>query len=753
MSKLKPVIIAIFLLIAALPAFAQDDPTRLAAAWQVKSYDISAVLPQNATERSFSVKALLALQNVGNGAGTRLTLRISGGAEVAAVKVNDATASFTKGEERLGTSQRSIQRIIITLPFTQPNGAVNVAVEYKLKVDENSGLNALSPLGSQFLPLSFWYPTPNNHFAPKGADFAPFKLSVTAASGETVISSGTQSASSFDQKVYGQPFFVTGSWDTVEAKGVSVFLPKGASEAEKQRANELASLSVEAKTYIASLLGSAPDLPVRIVAVRQGAGFADAGTILLDYGAFRRPKLDVGTVMTIADSLAKTWLGNIRPVRGDNYGVIREGLSLYIATLFLEKQYGKDAADAERLRQRVGYAGVARRDAALSQLAPLDGTYYASVGNKGAMVWRVIAKQMGSEQFFNYVKTQDPFTLLGLRTTFSATYPVLDYWLQNPTDTNLMAGLPVVKAGETTVALRNTGGLVVNVNVTATTEKGEKLTVPVSIPAKDFAEASFKTTAKIVRTEVDSDKYYPQLDYSDDVAPRELEETDALTIIKRAFDKQDFITAEKTARIALQATPHFDEARTWLGRALAGQNKTADADREFKAALAEPLPTAFTEAWANLGLADMNMKANQNSQALAYFDQAILADAEYGSNLAARRGRLRIEASANIDESVKNYFGQLDKAILSGRKADVDALILPGEVSRFAAGATAGQPSTWQTKVLRTDRIDANRVLVEADMAVRRIGSEITETGSATFIVAKIGGSWKLSGVEAFEVR
>src|ERR1700755_464703 len=228
MSKLKPVIIAIFILIAATAAFVQDDPTRLAAAWQVKSYDISAALPQSATDRTVAVKALLALQNVGNGAGTRLTLRISSGAEVSAVKVNDASTTFTKGEERLGTSQRSIQRISITMPSVQPNGAVSVAIEYKLKVEENSGLNSLSPLGSQFLPLSFWYPTPNNHFAPKGADFAPFKLSVTAASGETVISSGTLSASTFDQKVNGQPFFVTGSWDTVESRGVSGFLPKGA---------------------------------------------------------------------------------------------------------------------------------------------------------------------------------------------------------------------------------------------------------------------------------------------------------------------------------------------------------------------------------------------------------------------------------------------------------------------------------------------------------------------------------------------
>jgi tetratricopeptide (TPR) repeat protein len=743
-----------FLFLTCLSAisFAQDD-TRAAAAWQVRNYDISATLPQNPSERSMSVKAALALQNVGNAAGSRITLRINSAAEVSAVRVNDVTATFTKGEERLGTSQRTIQRIVVSVPSVQPNTGTNILVEYALKVEENSGLNTLSPLGSQFLPLSFWYPTPNNHYAPKGADFAPFRLTVNAPSGETVVSSGTLTGNTFEQKTNGQPFFLTGSWEVVEAKGVTVYLPKGASDPEKQRATELANLAVEAKTYMASLLGNATEMPMRIVAVRQGAGYADAGTILLDYGAFRRPKIDVGTVMTLAESIAKIWIGNIRPVRGEGYGALREGLPLFAATQFLEKQYGKDTADVERMRQRVAYVSIARRDAPLNLMSPLDGTYYSSVANKGAMVWRVLAKQMGTDNFFGYVKTQDPLTIFGLRTTFSGIYPAIDYWLQNATDTNLMAGLPVVSGGETRVALRNTGGFQVNVNVTATTDKGEKLTVPVSIPQKDFAEAVFKTTAKIVRTEVDSDKLYPQLDYSDDVAPREFEESDPITVIKRAFDKQDFATAEKTARAALQNTPHFDETRTWLGRALLGQNKVSEADKEFKTALDEKLPTAYTQAWANLGLGDISLRANQNAQAAAHFDQAIRADAEYGSNLAARRGRLRVESGAAVDDTVKAFFVVFDKAILSGRKADVDSLIVPGEVSRFSTGAVSGQPSQWQTKILRTEKIDAYRTLVETEISVKRLGSELTESGTATFVLAKIGNTWKIGGIEAFEVR
>jgi len=732
--------------------FAQDD-TRAAAAWQVKSYDITATLPQNPAERNIGAKAVLSLQNIGNAAGSRLTLRLSSAAQVTSVKVNEGAAVFTKGEERLGTSQKTLQRVIVNVPGVPPNGTVGITVEYTLKVEDNSGLNTLSPLGAQFLPLSFWYPTPNNHFAPKGADFAPFRLSVATAGGETVVSSGTQNGNSFDQKLNGQPFFLTGSWDTVEARGVTVFLPKGASDQEKQRAAELANLAVEAKTYMASLLGSATEVPLRIVAVRQGTGFADAGTILLDYGAFRRQKIDVGTAMTVGESIAKIWIGNAKLVRGEGYGAIREGLSLFVATQFLEKQYGKDTADIERLRQRTAYTSIARRDAPLYLMSPLDGAYFSSVANKGAMVWRVMTKQMSADQFFSYVRSQDPFTVLGLRTTFSNNYAVIDYWEQHATDTDLMAGLPVASGGTTKVILRNTGGFAVHVNVAAYTDKGEKLTTAVSIPEKGFAEAEFKTTSRIVRTEVDSDKLYPQLDYSNDVAPRESDESDPLLVIKRAFDKQDFAAAEKAASDTLKNMPRFDETRTWFGRALLAQNKTADAEREFKAALDEKLPTSFTQAWANIGLGDIAARAGQNAPAAGYYNQAIRADAEYGSNLAARRGRLKVEQAANVDETIKAFFTQFDKAILSARKAEVDALIVPGDVSRFSGGAVTSQPSVWQTKVIRSDKIDANRVTVETEITVKKLGSEVLESGSAVFVLAKIGNAWKITAVEVFEVR
>src|SRR5262249_26518173 len=157
---------------------------------------------------------------------------------------------------------------------------------------DNSGAGTLSPVYSQFLPLSFWYPTPNSWYFARGADHAPFHISVSAPSGLTVVSSGTESTNSFDQKLVGEPFFAAGNWDVVNANGVAVFAPKGASTDAAARSNELASIAAEAKTFAATFLGMNVDAPLRIVGVRRGSGFSSGGTLLVDEGVFRRAKVD-----------------------------------------------------------------------------------------------------------------------------------------------------------------------------------------------------------------------------------------------------------------------------------------------------------------------------------------------------------------------------------------------------------------------------------------------------------------------------
>lgn len=736
-----------FLLFAVSPV-AQDE-TRVTATWQVQKYDIAATLPAAEADRNLTVKANLNLKNVSAAAASRLTLRISPAAEVAAVRVNDQAAEFTKSEEKIGNG--SLQRIAVRVPSIQPGANFSVQVDYKLNVRENSGLNSLSPVGSQFLPLSFWYPTPTNWYFPRGADFAPVRLQVNAANGETVVSSGTQTANSFENKLNGQPFFVTGTWDKIEANAVSVFVPKGLED--KSRADELARLAAEAKTFAATLLGTAPDVPVKIVAVRRGAGFSDGGVIFVDESVFRRQKLDARTVMTIAEATAKIWLGNQTIIGGDGFGAIREGLPQFIATQFLESKYGKEIADVERLRQRTAYAAIVKRDAPLTQVSPLDDYYYTAVSNKGAMIWRLLARRVGQNEFFNQVQTQakdGSLTLAEIRASFPAQKDFLDDAFDQATEMNLLIGVPQAGSGETKMALRNLGAVDATVNIHATTQSGERLTTQSTIRAKNFGEVIFKTTQKIVRVEIDTEKLYPQTDYSDDVAPRDFETSDQIAVIKRAFDQQDFTKAEKSARTALQITPRFDDARVWLARSLAAQNKTAEAEREFRLVLDEKLPTARSLAWANVGLGEIALKSNQNTAA-NFFAEAIRANAEYGATLAARANLNKMNQSSTTDETIKSFFAQFDKAAISGRKADVDALILAGEMTRFSGGIS-GQAQEWTSKVVRVDKLDANNALAEVNLNIRLLNKS-AESGTAVFQLSRVGGGWKLSGVEIFEVR
>ncbi|MGB7069780.1 MAG: tetratricopeptide repeat protein [Pyrinomonadaceae bacterium] len=741
--------IAIF---ATVTAIAQDE-SRASATWHVQRYDISVALPQSENGRVITAKATLKLKNSSAAPAATLSMRISPSAEVTATAINGSPAEHSKREEKINAGN-SLTRIVIRIPPVPSGGELTAIVDYKLTIKDNSGLGAVSPIGSQMLPLAFWYPTPNSWYFARGADYAPFRIEVQHSDASVLVSSGKALVGSYEQKLNGQPFFVVGSWDVVNSNDVAVFLPKGVSAEERKIATDLAVLSADAKAFAATFLGPAPDVPTRIVAVKRGAGFSGGGTTLVDDGVFHRNHIDSLTAMTIAESSAKLWLGNSVAVSDDGSGVITEGLSRYIATQFIESKYGKDVADVERLRQRNAYSAVAKRDSALSVVSPLDDYYYAEVANKGAMIWRILSQRVGTERFFNSVQANmkdSNLNLAELRESFSEQKEILDHFFDQVTDTNLLVGIPQQKGVETVVALRNTGRVDATVTLTADASNGEKFSAVTTIRANTFGEVAFKTTKKLIRVEIDSEKLYPQIDYSDDVAPREFTDSDRLLAVKRSFDKQDFSGAEKSARSVLRDLPRFDDVRVLLGRALLGQGKYPDAEREFQAILAEKLPTARSIAWANEGLAEVAAKLGDSAAALRFAGAAIRADGDFGASLAARSLRTKLNPLPAIDETVKSFFLQFDKAAASNRKADIDSMVVSGEVSRFAGGIS-GSTEQWQTHVTYVDKIDASTILVEANMAIKLLNKE-QETGPAVYRLVKVGNNWKLSAVEVFEVR
>ncbi len=731
--------------------FGQGD-SRPSITWQVQKYEITVTLPQSEADRAIAVKARLDVKNVSSRPASTLTLRIGSSAEITSVKVGDSAIEPSKAEEKVGASV-SLQRLVLRVPSVQPNASLSAIIDYKFSVKDNTGISAVSPLGTQFLPTSFWYPTPNSWFFARGADFAPFHLQVQAP-GQSVVSSGTESGGAFDQKLNGQPFFLTGSWDTINASGVSVLVPKGSGPDEQKRGAELAAIASEARTFIATLLGTPPDVPLRIVTVRRGGGFSGGGTILVDEGVLRRSRVDSISAMNVADAVAKIWLGNAVSVWDDGYGVIREGLSKYVATQFLEAKFGKDVADVERMRQRTAYGAVARRDAPLNMVSPLDDYYYASVANKGAMIWRLLSRKVGQDELFSRIRAQmqnKDLTLAEIRASNVEYKELLDYLFDHVTDANLMAGIPAQAGSDWKVALRNTGPVDVTVNARLTLANGEKMTAPVTIKATSFGEVTFKTPQKAVRAEIDPEKLFPQSDYSDDVAPQEVTDSDLLLAVKRSFDKQEFSTAEATARIVLRDLPRFDDVRILLARSLLALGKTADADREFRSVLDERLPTARSLAWANVGLADIAQRSGQGGQAVKFAEEAIRADAEYGASLAARAIRNKVTASSATDESVKAFFAQFDKSAISNRKAELEAFAIPGDVTRFISGIT-GQAVEWKTNVTHIDKIDPNNIWAETALTIKLLNKE-PASGMTVYRLTRTGSGWRISGVDMFEVR
>ena len=755
--------LAISLLLAfATGALAQTDAR---VAWQVVRYDINADLV--AAARALSARVTINATNVGGAAGRTLTARVNPSAVVGAVSVAGAPAKFTTRVD----GQTRLLLVTTTLPEpVAPGGAVAVTVDYQLPVAENTGVEAISAEGSQFLPLSYWYPTPNSPVAPRGADYAPYRLTVGGAGGDAVVTAGKATSTGFEQALVAQPFFLTGRWETVEgsgdARGVSALIPAGASAEERARAEALVALAAAARSFSAGLLGPAPDQPVRLVVVRRGSGFDAAGTVLIDAAALRRARTDSLTAMSVAEGVARLWVGGATPVQGEGAGAVREGLPRFLAALFVEKQFGREAGEAERARMAFLYARVARRDAPLSQNTPAYDTYFNSAANKGALVWRLLMERVvGREAFLAVLRREfDParqnrVSLSSLRAALGERSggklaELIAGLFDAPTDTDLLVGRAVQAAGEWQATVRNLGSLQAEVNVAARTQGGERLSAFVVVPARGEATARFKTASPVAFVEVDPERLYPQVDFTRDVAPWLESSVEEMITQARASLAQQPARAEQLAREVVARFPSLQEARVLVGRALLEQGKLPEAEREFRAQLDLPLPAPATLAWANIGLGEVAARRGQAAEAARRFDEAVRADAEYASTLYARAARIRAESAAGsppVDEGVRAAVGQLDAAILSGRKAQLDAAIAPGELTEFAKGIVGRQPELWQSRVLRTETPGGGRVAADVEIKARTLGQDLQ--GTVVLVFARTPAGLRLADVQLFEVR
>src|SRR5207237_10201765 len=134
--------------------------------------------------------------------------------------------------------------------------------------------------------------------------------------------------------------------------------------------------------------------------------------------------------------------------------------------------------------------------------------------NKGAMIWRLIDHLVGRDVFIATMKSllaggktdPDGLTLAAARAAFagrvgSSVKALIDQELAQPTDMDLMAGLPVQEAGQWTAALRNLGSMEVVVEVAAVTSSGQRVMARATVPPHDFAQVTFKSASNIVSVE------------------------------------------------------------------------------------------------------------------------------------------------------------------------------------------------------------------------------------------------------------
>ncbi len=213
--------------------------------------------------------------------------------------------------------------------------------------------------------------------------------------------------------------------------------------------------------------------------------------------------------------------------------------------------------------------------------------------------------------------------------------------------------------------------------------------------------------------------------------------------------------AESLAREVLARAPASEEARVVLARALLEQNRLDDAEREFNAALASPLPVPATLAWSDIGLGEIALKRNRPADAARLFDSAARAEAEYASTLAARAARIRAETAAGtppVDEQIKTAVANLDAAIRTARQCGDRGADRRRRTGGLREGAhRASRPSCGRRASCAPS--SSTRTASRPTWCSRRASRGRSQEGPAVYVFARTPAGWKLAEIPIFEVR
>jgi hypothetical protein len=799
---LKRILPALFVLsVFAISAAAQEV--------EVDRYNINARIDTAAS--AVDVRAALSISNLAQSPKPKLYLRLTKLAKVSAATVNGASAAFETVEDRRVTT---LNQIIITPQSSIGAGAkATVEVSYRIEAPESTPLIHIYPGEVLLAPGAVWVPMPSTMFTLYGPTTAPFTLTVSAASAASsfrALSSGTMKndgqSSTFEQPLNSLPLVVAGSFDqpvTAERGGIKVEIfvqpgiisvPTDTKPADPRAI--IARLGDEAGRVIDFLtrtLGAPPTgSTFRIISSARSGNLAQPGVLVLNEQVFRRETLSSSVIEVLADAIARIWIeGRVRlrgqeprsaqetraAVKARSAAFLSDSLPRYLAALYFEDRFGKDAARDLFTSMRWSYTPVAQsgRDAELGVQTLLLPNYSAAVFSKGPLVYRLLAETAGRDKLIAAIRsllsgaqtkiitTED--LRAGLKTGASPEVEkMFQQWIDSIIEPDIIIGspLPSNKPGVQGINLRNLGTGDLNVKVLAVTASGKQVTTSVMVPSENIASAEIPTAEKIVSVEVDPDKFVIQTNYDNDArdGDSKVTRTSAQTLLNSSigsFNKTQYAEAETMLRQAVRSEPRNAVLHAWLARTLAAQKKMDEAASEATAAIKIDPPAGPALAWARVTLGQVAMARNQAAEAARHFRASVVEADEAAAQLAAHEGLIQAERAAGIapqaDESVRAFITQLDAAIKQPASDKLFALVVKANLKRFVQGLTVSRPASWATEILHVDQVDANRVALDVGLKVKTEGKD--QAGTAVFVLTRAGNTWLLEDVphQLFNVK
>lgn len=762
---------------------------------EVDRYAINARIDLAAN--AVDTRATVSISNLGQSAKTRLFFRLTKLAKVTSVTVNGASAQFDVSEDRRVTT---LNQVTVSSNSSVEAGAkATVDFNYRIEVAESSALASIYAGEVFLLPDLIWVPMPSTMYTLYGATNAPFTLTVSApqVSGFRPLSAGTLKADgqnfTFEQSLNSFPFLVAGAYDqpiAFDHNGIKVeiYQQPGVSAEDNSGASAAALLGDETRRiidYFTKTLGPLPaGQTFRIISSARAAGIAVPGAIILSEQVMRLDTLDALTLERLADSVARMWTDGRVRLRGQearqaqadrpaqkarSVALLRDSLPRYMAALYIEERFGKDAARQVFSRMRWSYTPIAQsaRDAELGIQTILQPTYTSAAFSKGPLVLRMFAETAGRDKFIGAIKsllsgsqtriiTNAEF-LQALKTAAPETEKLFQQWVESIIEPDLIIGIPMEsdKPGSQRVNLRNLGSGEVAVQVMAITEPGKPLTVGVTVPSEDITSVDIPTTEKIKSVEVDPEKLLIQTNYDNDAKPVQ---TSAQTLFNEsivAFNKGGFAEAETKLREAVRIAPHNSTLHAWFARALAAQNKSDEAMKEADAATKITPPTGGALAWAHVTMGQILMAKNSAAEAVKYLRKAAIEADEAPALFAANEALVKAEHAANmsppVEESIRAFITQLDSLIRQPDSERLFNIVVKQNLKKFVQGLTVSPPTSWTTEILRLDRIDANRVSLDVALKIKTQDGE--PSGTALFILYRTGSGWVLEDVQRFNVK